>query len=164
MILPVSKGTTPEGILNTSGIGAVELGTDGAAITWDAVVNLEREVEVDNALGGKLSYLTNAATRAALKTVKKDTGSGIYLLDSLMGEGPATVNGYPLVVSNNVPSDLTKGSGTSLSALIFGNFNDIVIGQWGGIEVLVDPFTQATTAVTRYVINSFFDVAVLEGS
>ena len=74
------------------------------------------------------------------------------------------MNGYRAVFSNNLPSNITKGTGTDLSAMIFGNFNDLVIGQWGGLEVLVDPFTQATTGVTRYVINSYFDVAVLRAA
>jgi HK97 family phage major capsid protein len=79
-----------------------------------------------------------------------------------MGEGDKSLNGYNIVFSNNVPSTLAKGgSGNVLSALIFGNFNDLVIGQWGGIEVLVDPYTQARTGTTRYIINSFHDVAVL---
>lgn len=152
---------TPEGILSTTGIGSVPLGTNGDAITWEAIVNLEREVDIDNALMGNLSYLTNAKVRAELKTVKKDAGSGIFLLDSLMGEGDRSLNGYNIVFSNNVPSDLTKAMGSALSASIFGNFNDLIIGQWGGIEVLVDPYTQGIKATTRYIINSFNDVAVL---
>ena len=151
----------PEGILQTTGIGAVALGTDGAAMTWDDIVDLEREVAIDNALMGNLSYLTNSKAYASLKKIKKDAGSGIYLIDSLMGEGAASLNGHRVVISNNVPSDLTKGMGSALSAVIFGNFNDLVVGQWGGIEVLVDPYTSATTATTRFIINSFFDVAVL---
>ncbi len=155
----------PEGILQTTGIGDVALGTNGLAPTWDSIVNLEKEVAIDNALMGNLSYVTNAAAYAALKKVKKDAGSGIYLIDSLMGEGASSLNNHRVVISNNVPSDLDKGTSTGVcSAIIFGNFNDVIIGQWGGVEVLIDPYTQALTGTTRYVINSFHDIGVLRAA
>ena len=46
-----------------------------------------------------------------------------------------------LVVSNNVPSNLSKGSRSNLSAIIYGNFADFMIGMFGNLEILVDPYT-----------------------
>ena len=46
-----------------------------------------------------------------------------------------------MLISNNVPSNLAKGSGSSLSAIIYGNWSDLVIGMWGSLEILVDPYT-----------------------
>ena len=45
-----------------------------------------------------------------------------------------------MMVSNNVPSNGTKGSGTGLSSVIYGNFADLLIGMWGALEILVDPY------------------------
>ena len=50
------------------------------------------------------------------------------------------LNGYMAGVSNNVPSTLTKGSGTALSSIIFGNFQDLMIGEWGILELLPNPY------------------------
>lgn len=147
----------PEGILNTTGIGSADIGTNGGAITWDAVVENETNVANANADMGSLAYLTNSKVRGQAKTTKIDTGSGRFLWPVNANE----LNGYQVGVSNLVPSDLSKGTGTGLSPLIFGNFNDLVIGQWGGLEVLVDPYTQATSGLVRMVINIYADVAVL---
>lgn len=147
----------PEGILNTTGIGSNDVGTNGGAQTWDHWVDNETSVAADNADMGSLAYLTNAKVRGQAKTTIVDSGSGRFIWPVNATE----VNGYPVGVSNLVPDDLTKGTGTALSALIFGNFNDLVIGQWGGLEVLVDPFTQATSGIVRMVINMYADVAVL---
>jgi len=68
--------------------------------------------------------------------------------------------GYKAGVSTQVPSDLTKGTGTALSAIIFGNWNDLMIGQWGGLDIVVDPYTLATTNMLRVVANSWWDVAL----
>jgi hypothetical protein len=45
-----------------------------------------------------------------------------------------------MAMTNTVPSNLTKGSGSSLSALIFGNFEDLIIGEWGVVEMLPNPY------------------------
>ena len=147
----------PEGILNTSGIGSADVGTNGGAQTWGNWVDNETNVAADNADVGSLSYLTNSKVRGQAKQTIVDSGSGRYIWPVNAEE----VNGYPVGVSNLVPDNLTKGTGTGLSALIYGNFNDLVIGQWGGLEVLVDPYTQATSGIVRMVINMYADVAVL---
>ena len=71
------------------------------------------------------------------------------------------LNGFSVGYSNHVPSNLTKGSGTDLSALIFGNFNDLVIGQWGGMDILVNPFTKGKEGITELIATMYTDVAVL---
>jgi HK97 family phage major capsid protein len=147
----------PEGILNTTGIGSADIGTNGGVQTWPAWVANETNVAAENADIGSLGYLTNTKVRGQAKTTIVDAGSGQFLWPVNATE----VNGYPVGITNLVPSNLTKGTGTGLSALIFGNFNDLIIGQWGGLEVLVDPFTQATAGITRMVINVYADVAVL---
>ena len=38
-----------------------------------------------------------------------------------------------------------------------GNWSDYVIGQWGGIDLTVDPYTQAANGKVRLVINAYFD-------
>jgi HK97 family phage major capsid protein len=150
----------PTGILQTSGIGSVLGGTNGAAPDRDDLIDLWNEVAIDSALQGSLAYLSNPKVFSKLAKTKTDSGSGIFVLDS-----SKEFMGYRFGVSNNVPSNLDKGSSTGVcSAIIFGNWNDLMITQWGGLEILVDPYTQALTGLTRMVVNSFTDLAVLRPS
>ena len=71
-----------------------------------------------------------------------------------------TLLGYNVASTTLVPSDLTKGSGSNLSAAIFGNFSDLMIGMFGGLDVLVDPYTGSSTGATRVALYQDIDVAV----
>ena len=59
-----------------------------------------------------------------------------------------------------MPSNFTKGSGSSLSAPIFGNWSDLLIGEWGTVDLLVDPYTNADSGQVRVVTFCFMDIAV----
>jgi len=143
----------PTGVLNTSGIGSVTLATNGAVPTWQMVVDLVREVEIDNARTGAAAFLTNAQVKSRLARTPRQTSGveGNFILqppfDNLYGER--------LVVSQQVPSNLTKGTGSNLSALIFGVWSDLLIGQWSGIDLLVDPYTGSNAATVR--VTAFHD-------
>jgi HK97 family phage major capsid protein len=152
------SGTIPRGILNTSGIGAVIGGTNGAELNYGHLVDLESAVAVANADAGNLGYLVNAKTRGhCKKTVKFGSGTEMPIWDG----GSEPLNGYRAGVSNQVPGNLTKGSadGTA-SAVIFGNFSDLLIGMWGGLDLLLDPFSNSTTG--RVLLTAFqsCDIAV----
>jgi HK97 family phage major capsid protein len=147
----------PYGILNTTGIGSVVGGTDGAAPDRDDLVDLWKAVAQEKGLQGSLHYLSNPKVFAKLAKTKTDSGSGIFVLDQ-----NKSFMGYNFGVSNHVPSDLDKGTSTGVcSAIIFGNFQDLMITQWGGMEILVDPYTQALTGLTRMIVNTYADLAVL---
>jgi HK97 family phage major capsid protein len=148
-------GTAPTGILNTVGIGAVAGGTDGLIPTWGNVVDLESEVAIDNAVFMNPGYLTNAKVRGKLKQTLKANGVSGYIWD---GEG---VNGYKAHVTNGVPSNLVKGgSGAVCSAIIFGYFSELFIGMWGGLDLVVDPYTLKKRNELEIVFNQFADVAL----
>lgn len=140
-ITGASANNEPVGILNTSGIGAVAIGTDGGAITWGSVVDLETEVAIDNADFGALGYITNPKVRGAAKQTLKDAAVSGYVWSDMSPGAP--LNGFRAGVTTNVPSNLTKGSGTGLSALIYGNFNDALYGFWGAMEIEEDRITNA---------------------
>ena len=131
-------------------------GTDGAAPTWAHIVELESDVAVANALVENMAYLTNAKVRGKLKTTSKVSGQNGFVWES----GDTPVNGYRAAVTNAVPSNLTKGAGTNLSAIIFGNFRDLVIGMWGGLDLMVDPYTGSAAGTVRVVALQDVDVAV----
>lgn len=145
-----SGSNQPLGILQTPSIGAVAIGTDGGVPTWSHIVDLETEVAVDNADIGSLAYLTNARVRGKLKKTFTNTTYGeIPIWGRGLEPGFGELNGYNSGVSNQVPSNLTKNGGSSLSAIIFGNFSDYIIAEWGAIDILIDPYTGGAAGTLR---------------
>lgn len=132
-------------------------GTNGAAPTWAHIVDLESQVAVANALVDNMAYLTNAKVRGKLKTTSKVSGQNGFIWEN----GDTPINGYRAAVTNAVPSNLTKGTANGVcSAIIFGNFRDLVIGMWGGLDLMVDPYTGSTAGTVRVVALQDVDVAV----
>ena len=147
----------PKGVLSYAGIGSVVGGTNGAAPTWQHIVDLETAVAVANADVGTLGYLTNAKVRGKLKTTSKVSGQNGFIWEG----GDTPVNGYRCAITNAVPSNLTKGTASAVaSAIIFGNFADLIIGMWGGLDLLVDPYTGGAAGTVRVIAHQDVDVAV----
>jgi len=133
----------PLGILNTAGVGSVAMGANGAALTnVDKLIALETLVADSDADGDAMGYLTNARVVGALKTLKSTTGE--YLFHNAINDAPGavgSVNGYNMTRSNQVSKTGTKGTGTGLSSVLFGNWSDLLIGEWGALNLQVDPYT-----------------------
>lgn len=128
----------PLGILNTTGINSV---TFGAAATFAKMVSFETEVATDNALMGSLAYLTTAATRGKLKTKEVADTTGIFIWTK---DG---VNGYRAEVSEQVPSD----------KVVFGNWSDLIVADWDGMDVVVNPYSLDSTNQVRVTITIMTD-------
>lgn len=144
----------PDGILQTAGIGSVAAGTNGGALTLDLVADLVGAVEDADAAEGALAYLTNTKVkRAAMKL--KDGNAVPYGLEKVFPD-------YGRAFTNLVPSDLTKGTGTDLSALIFGNWSDLLLGYWDAFSLLVNPYEADAYAKGNVSIRAMLtcDVAV----
>jgi HK97 family phage major capsid protein/HK97 family phage prohead protease len=146
----------PIGILNAITASVVG-GTDGAAPTWAHIVELETDVAVANADVGTLGYLVNAQTRGKLKGTSKVSGQNGFIWDG----GDTPLNGYRTGVTNAVPSNLVKGgSGAVCSAIVFGNWADLVIGMWGTLDLMADPYTGSAAGTVRIRALQDVDVAI----
>jgi len=149
------------GLLNTSGIGSVAGGTDGAAPTYEHLVDLETAVSSANADVGNLGYLTNSKVRGKLRKTQEfasTNGKAVWTSgrERVIGE----VLGYDAHVTNAMPSNLVKGgSGAVCSAIAFGNWADMIIGMWGGLDVMLDPYALATSGGRRVIALQDVDVA-----
>ena len=139
----------PTGLLKTAGVTTIN--AEGP-ITWDKVVALETAVNENNAAKGRLGYLTNAKVWGAMKTTPKTAGGERFIMEETAGN---RVNGYPVDMTNLVPS-------ADGSVMIFGNWSDLFIGEWGGFDIVIDPFTQAGSAQTVITINAWNDALVAE--
>lgn len=156
------KGDTttdaPDGILTNTDIGSVTGGAQGAAPDWDDIVDLQRSLANNNALSGSLAYLTTPGIAAKLmKTQKFATTNGLSVWDGPMING--TLGGYRAVASNQVPSTGTKGTTTGQHSILFGNWNDLLVGEWGAVEIYPDPYTSGPGIVNLLSIQ-FVDVAL----
>ena len=148
----------PTGITQTSGIGSVAMGTNGGAITYAKLVDLEKEVAIDNALGGSLAFLTNPKVVGAMRQTPRQASGveGNFILND-----SNTLLGYNVASTTLVPSDLTKGTSSNVcSAVVFGDFSQLMISMFGGLDVLVDPYTGSATGATRIAMYQDVDVAV----
>ena len=151
----------PSGIgykLNVANGGGVAVLT-GATVTYPAVVGLETTIDVLNASTGNLAYIMNSTARGLLKI--KDLGTSNDVGDFVITK-ENTMNGYPVLVTNAMPH--TYGAGGDGNAIIFGNWKDLCIAQWGGYDITVDPYTAAKTNQIVIVINAYFDAKGLRGS
>ena len=148
----------PSGLL-TRITASVLGGTNGLAPTWDHIIDLETNVASANADIGTMGYLVNAKTRGKLKRTQKFTGtSGDPIWDRNTGE---PLNGYRAAATNAVPSNLVKGSsGAACSAILFGNFADLMIGMWGTTDLIRDPYTASSSGGVRIVALQDVDVNV----
>jgi HK97 family phage major capsid protein len=120
----------PKGILNQVGIGSVATG--GTALTYASFVLQETQVAAANADIGTMAYLTTAGMRGKLKQVAKLANT---LALPVWNDGE--VNGYRAEVSNQMP---IVGSAPALHSCLFGVWNQLLIGEWGALEVIVDPY------------------------
>lgn len=146
----------PTGILGVSGIGDVAGGANGAAPTWANIVELETDVASANADVDGMAYLTTPGARGTLKTTEKATGTAKFIWGEMVdANGFASMNGYRAAVSTNVPSNLTKGTGTNLHAIIFGNWRDVVIAEWGILDLTSEAVTLAD--IGGLTVRAFFD-------
>jgi HK97 family phage major capsid protein/HK97 family phage prohead protease len=135
----------PTGILNTSGVGSVIGGTNGAAITLDHLIQLFTSVATANAAQGNLAYFLNHKTIGNIAALKSTTGQYLWASgDDTSGQvanRPYMFQGKPIYGTNQMPSTLTKGTAVgTCNALIFGNWADLLIGEWGVLEVLPNPY------------------------
>lgn len=137
-IAGTGTGNQPLGILNTPGIGSISLGTNGGAPTYASLINLKREIQIDNADTQRMAWLTNPMVQAKLMNTPKQA-SGVEGNFILQDPGNSLL-GYSLNVTNQVPSNLTKGSGTNLSAIVLGSWDQLMIGSWGTLEILPNPY------------------------
>ena len=133
----------PTGIANTSGINTTTFAA--ANPTWAEIVAMESAVANDNALTGSLGYICRPADFGTLKTTEKATGTAQFVVSP-----DNTMNGYNVVRSNQV----TSGD------FYFGNFADLLIGMYGGLDITVDPYALSTSGGVRIVALQTVDVAV----
>jgi HK97 family phage major capsid protein len=155
-VVLLGKGTAgePLGVSKLSGVGSV---TFGAAATWAKLLDFETQVAAANALQGNMAFVISPATRAKFKNQPK-VGSTFpnFLFDQNNdGSGDGYINGYYGIVTNQVGT-----ASTVQNQVIYGNWNDLIMASFAGLDVVVDPFSLSKAAQIQITITQWMDVAV----
>lgn len=129
----------PLGITGVTGVATSTIASAGAP-TWAELVEFETDVDTSNALTGNLAYVTTPAVKGTLKITTKDSGSGLFLLDG------GLANGYPVATTSQLTAN----------RIIFGNFSDVIVANFGILDIMQDKSTNVASGGT--VIRAFQDL------
>ena len=142
-----TKATMPDGFFT-------KLPTAGGVMSWDSLVQMETDIDTQNALLGNLKYIMHPALVGKAKTtVKKEKGAVGFIYDG------GLINGYQVLATNSIAKGLQEGADEF--GAIFGNWADFFIGQWGAVDLTIDPYTVARQGKVRIVINAYFDAGII---
>ena len=147
-------------------------GTNGANFSRSFITQFENNLGAAGANLNNCKFITPFTINAYGKRTEFSAGSGRFLVDqgpswawnnAATGKGGSTViDQYQAFMSANVPSTLTKGTSSSIcSAVIFGDVSKMVYMNFGGMQVIVDPYVNAGTALTNYHVHFWFDFNVI---
>lgn len=142
-----TASTKPDGFFTT-------LPAAGGVVDWKKIVELETKINSSNALQGNLAYVIHPTILGKLKTTVKDaSGAGGFLI----GDN-GTLNGYKCLVTTNMASGLQTAKDEY--GAIFANWADYFIGQWGALDLTVDPYTMAGEGQIKLIVNAYFDAGI----
>ena len=134
----------PVGIINTAGVPTSTILAAGSP-TRAELIEFETDVAAGNGLNGNLAFVTTSAVRGNMKTTAVDSGSGLFLCSD-----SNQAIGYDTYVSNQLTAN----------SIIFGNFQDIYVGMWGGSDIVIDDSTKAASGGVVMRVFQDVDVAV----
>lgn len=130
----------PTGIVNVTGVGSSSLASPSRA----AALAMMREVRAANVEGASLGFAVAADGWALLAGTAVDAGSGRFLIDD-----DERMLGRPVEVSEDVPP----------RTIVLGDWRELIVGLWGAVDLIVDPFTESRRGRTRATVFSSVDIA-----
>jgi HK97 family phage major capsid protein len=153
-----SGGTQPTGLLTTTGVHLIALGTNGATPTKQNFIDLLTQTFVSNADNGEQKYLLTPEIAGYLAG-QPELSNTIALPTFTYGpDGKGRINGHEAYWSNLLPKILTKGSSSGVChAFAGGAWNNLTIAEWGAMEIILDPYTKARQALINVIANLMVD-------
>ena len=138
------NGASPAitGLATAAGVQTVTI-DDVTNATWQDMLKFGACVE-GLAYTGKLEFIMSASDKQTFKGISKDTGSGRFLCENNQ------IDGYDVAVDGNLAS----------GEIFFGDFSNIIVGQWGGLEIMIDPYKYARSGGVEVIASLIADIAV----
>ena len=149
--------TEPQGIFGTA--GSLATNRNGNDLSWESVVELETLVRTGDALRGSLAYVTSPKGFGAAKTTPKvGTTEAIFVADD-----DGQINGYPVEVTSQigtkyVDETTAPGGAGDKTAMFFGNWADVLVGTWSGVDMVVDPYSKLRRRIIG--VSAFQDIDI----
>jgi HK97 family phage major capsid protein len=164
----------PLGIANTPGIGTYAFGATGAVVSnLDVFTELEYQLAAANALRGKLGFAFNPVLKKNLKQLKIPQFSGDTGTQPLIGfltaltqssfmtdQALEAAMGYPFATTTQIPTNLVKSSSTNCTEIYFGNWQELLIGQWAGLRIQASDVAGTAFAADQTWIRIIMEVDV----
>jgi len=158
-------GTQPTGLVRRGDLGAqlIAFGVNGAQPTWPLVTSFEQAAAVANdAADGDADEPTGAfiitpEIRNTCRTKDRTAGTtGWFIMPDTN-----TIAGYPVYATNQLPKTLTKGTSVGVChAVTFGFWSDLLIGLWGGFEIVPDQFRLKKQGMIELTTHQLIDTSV----
>lgn len=145
------NGGNIEGIMATTGVNEISF---AGAVNRADLVNLMTIIDVNNYRSNNMAFLTSPVVKGELLNLEVDSGSGMFV----MNPNNDMLLGYKVVTTTHVPTNINS----TKTAVIFGDFSQLAIANWGGVDIIVDPYVRAEYGQVRLIINSEWDVRVLQ--
>lgn len=118
--------------------------TPTTATTFADICKIEGAVDDAN-VGGNRAYIVSNKAKAGLRNMAKSAKSTQLVMEN--GE----IDGTPVYATSSVEG----------KNFAYGDFSNLVIAQWGGVDMIVDSISQSTSGCVRLVINAYFDAVVV---
>ena len=152
----------PTGIVNQAGVGSVVGGVNGANLTFDNIIQLMYTTKYANAPQANTGFALNSKAIGYLSTLKATTGQ--YLWDpqgGLTNNSPDRLKGRAYAESQQLRATLTKGTSVGIgSELIYGNWQELLIGEWGVTEIALNPYDSTGFANGDVLLRMFQTVDI----
>ena len=134
----------PTGISATAGIGAVT----GTTIAYSGIIEFQTDVAGSEALAENCAYVTTPSIASLLKQRVKFASTASPLWEGSVLDG--TMDGFRATATNQVTA----------ASMIFGDFSQVVIGEWGMLELALNPYANFAAAISGIRAIQTVDVGV----
>lgn len=167
-MIGTGAASQPVGIINVPGIGTYTLINDvgnGAVPVPDDIDDSQLVLQTANAFKGNLGWASHPRTFNTFKKMRTDSGAGagtggyLYPRSEFNAQRLDGLNFRP---TTQLPVNVVKGGSNDTTYLILGNFNDLILAYWGGLEVATSDQAEGTFLKNQIIIkvSMLYDVAV----
>ena len=141
----------PQGIFGTTGVND-QAATNGTTLTAAKLIKMLTDVASQDGLSGGEVFVVSPAIYQKLATLIQVTGVSAVMVNDML-------QGYKVYMSTHLNQNVTKGTTTSgTGQLLFGNFSNLLLARWSGVDLLIDPYTLGSSSEVKVIANQWMDL------